>query len=116
MSKYDLDLDYLMPRIDISKEELNEIIAEADSIIAENNASPEKLAVAYLKKAQCLYKLAHINDTLNIAADKEKLYEAQEFLKKALELTPDIPEALMRLRSEERRVGKECRSRWSPYH
>ena len=24
--------------------------------------------------------------------------------------------ALDRLRSEERRVGKECRSRWSPYH
>src|SRR5256886_8923225 len=23
---------------------------------------------------------------------------------------------LMNLRSEERRVGKECRSRWSPYH
>ena len=22
----------------------------------------------------------------------------------------------MNLRSEERRVGKECRSRWSPYH
>src|SRR5436305_14246884 len=24
--------------------------------------------------------------------------------------------APLRLRSEERRVGKECRSRWSPYH
>ena len=24
--------------------------------------------------------------------------------------------AIKRLRSEERRVGKECRSRWSPYH
>mgnify|MGYP006939838273 CR=1 FL=1 len=24
--------------------------------------------------------------------------------------------AAIRLRSEERRVGKECRSRWSPYH
>src|SRR3989449_7350717 len=24
--------------------------------------------------------------------------------------------ALAELRSEERRVGKECRSRWSPYH
>ena len=24
--------------------------------------------------------------------------------------------AARRLRSEERRVGKECRSRWSPYH
>ena len=25
-------------------------------------------------------------------------------------------EMLYELRSEERRVGKECRSRWSPYH
>ena len=38
------------------------------------------------------------------------------------ELVPDIdpgyhfnPEATL-ARSEERRVGKECRSRWSPYH
>ena len=23
---------------------------------------------------------------------------------------------LISIRSEERRVGKECRSRWSPYH
>ena len=23
---------------------------------------------------------------------------------------------IVRIRSEERRVGKECRSRWSPYH
>ena len=23
---------------------------------------------------------------------------------------------VMKVRSEERRVGKECRSRWSPYH
>ena len=30
----------------------------------------------------------------------------------------DIPSASgeKRVRSEERRVGKECRSRWSPYH
>ena len=27
-----------------------------------------------------------------------------------------VPQALTALRSEERRVGKECRSRWSPYH
>src|SRR3712207_7489525 len=25
-------------------------------------------------------------------------------------------DAAVRFRSEERRVGKECRSRWSPYH
>ena len=28
----------------------------------------------------------------------------------------NIDEMLEILRSEERRVGKECRSRWSPYH
>ena len=28
----------------------------------------------------------------------------------------NIPEKAERGRSEERRVGKECRSRWSPYH
>ena len=29
---------------------------------------------------------------------------------------PDIHGSPIALRSEERRVGKECRSRWSPYH
>ena len=29
-------------------------------------------------------------------------------------LVPEAP--AVQLRSEERRVGKECRSRWSPYH
>ena len=28
----------------------------------------------------------------------------------------ELPEGAPVLRSEERRVGKECRSRWSPYH
>ena len=28
----------------------------------------------------------------------------------------DLQDAKGVLRSEERRVGKECRSRWSPYH
>ena len=30
--------------------------------------------------------------------------------------TLDFRRADFELRSEERRVGKECRSRWSPYH
>ena len=29
---------------------------------------------------------------------------------------PDTGVMLASFRSEERRVGKECRSRWSPYH
>ena len=33
-------------------------------------------------------------------------------------IIPDngLPDVLLHVRSEERRVGKECRSRWSPYH
>src|SRR5260370_27469141 len=27
-----------------------------------------------------------------------------------------LPHSFAQFRSEERRVGKECRSRWSPYH
>ena len=36
--------------------------------------------------------------------------EETEMLKTLLDMLVDV------LRSEERRVGKECRSRWSPYH
>src|SRR5579864_9584393 len=31
-------------------------------------------------------------------------------------LLPQVQHRLLPKRSEERRVGKECRSRWSPYH
>src|SRR2546425_10988222 len=36
---------------------------------------------------------------------------------KAEDVLPTLPEpSAVVVRSEERRVGKECRSRWSPYH
>ena len=38
-------------------------------------------------------------------------------LEAALQLKDKDPEGTsVAVRSEERRVGKECRSRWSPYH
>ena len=38
-------------------------------------------------------------------------------LKKGLKITGvTVAVILVFMRSEERRVGKECRSRWSPYH
>ena len=36
--------------------------------------------------------------------------------RKAAELIRDGEQMAFAARSEERRVGKECRSRWSPYH
>ena len=34
----------------------------------------------------------------------------------SLEINAGVTAVLGQNRSEERRVGKECRSRWSPYH
>ena len=34
----------------------------------------------------------------------------------AIDLFPLLRPFALGIRSEERRVGKECRSRWSPYH
>ena len=34
----------------------------------------------------------------------------------SLSAAPSDPKSAGGCRSEERRVGKECRSRWSPYH
>ena len=45
---------------------------------------------------------------------KGKTEDAEEF--PMLIKTTDGRYAELEARSEERRVGKECRSRWSPYH
>ena len=37
-------------------------------------------------------------------------------VREELGITDFTPETVTHYRSEERRVGKECRSRWSPYH
>ena len=38
-------------------------------------------------------------------------YDSEDFMKRFMR-----SKVARDLRSEERRVGKECRSRWSPYH
>ena len=44
-------------------------------------------------------------------------YEAsQSFTHEPSDLRMDVTDITWKWRSEERRVGKECRSRWSPYH
>ena len=52
----------------------------------------------------------HLRKPQSAEADMRRLIEA---------LPPELYPRLTlqdHLRSEERRVGKECRSRWSPYH
>src|SRR5438046_10647703 len=47
----------------------------------------------------------------------QRLGEADEFYASIIpKQLSDDAKNVMRQRSEERRVGKECRSRWVPYH
>jgi len=56
---------------------------------------------------------------IDLRTDKmalQRLKEEAEKAKKELSSTMETEINLPFIRSEERRVGKECRSRWSPYH
>ena len=73
-----------------------------------------------------------INQSPTIFVEKAEVIKQKEFKKKQYILTLKASESSQTaqpgefafidcgeqvfLRSEERRVGKECRSRWSPYH
>ena len=52
----------------------------------------------------------------NSAAGKDASKKLQEFQTKKVGELSEKNKQLTAMRSEERRVGKECRSRWSPYH
>ena len=55
--------------------------------------------------------MAHYIDAGSLCGGLTPKYErlGKDLEEYNIELNPDT-------RSEERRVGKECRSRWSPYH
>src|SRR2546425_9418613 len=95
-------------------------------------AKPQRLGDAeksYLEAAKLSPKEARAYVGLGIVyAAQNRVKDAIEALQKAIELKPKLASARFNLgvifvatgkkdqRSEERRVGKECRSRWSPYH
>jgi len=81
--------------------------AEANAIIC---------ALAIARKAQTVVKSksmtteeTHLNDALEAAGMQVVETDLGEYI---IQLAEEPPSH----RSEERRVGKECRSRWSPYH
>src|SRR2546425_13265384 len=63
----------------------------------------------------------HLTKELNLTEDQQakvkSILEEQQKQMAALRQDSTLsPEDRRAKRSEERRVGKECRSRWSPYH
>src|SRR5260370_23944840 len=68
----------------------------------------EALEVGDLAKAGIVIETDAIVDSQRSAVEEHTI--------RLLTLQQPLGGRDLRLRSEERRVGKECRSRWSPYH
>ena len=69
------------------------------------------------------FSVARIQVPVGLSNDTEKAFEVIEDSVQKIAKSPEVAELLLDKpvvngvsRSEERRVGKECRSRWSPYH
>ena len=84
-----------------SKEELRAFL---DSMVGK--PIPEDLPLKNAKD--------YAQDIIYDAGDGLPHEERAKLAHEALAVDPDCVDAW--IRSEERRVGKECRSRWSPYH
>ena len=86
------------------KRNLEKLEKRAKEIDGENSVSFEELfSVEFLKKH---------TDFLSV----DDMFAKSDFAVNSQEDFKNIPDDKWDERSEERRVGKECRSRWSPYH
>ena len=111
-----------MPNKNMDSNQINSLRGEADSLalylahhkeIINEKYEPKgqnaKGIYTALEKVRCdaigSNAMAGVSNNL-IEMEKTKIK------RKVLSVSNDSPEG----RSEERRVGKECRSRWSPYH
>src|SRR2546425_11343618 len=76
--------------------------SQGDVEVRERHGEPDDFAVALCEAYQ--------------VGDDDRLELFREVIDLGLGERHEPPVLLPRPRSEERRVGKECRSRWSPYH
>ena len=72
-----------------------------------NEIRPEMSRRGFLKLAAMTGAAMCIEPTLNKVSAAERALTGRK---------PGVKDIPAGMRSEERRVGKECRSRWSPYH
>ena len=71
-------------------------------------------AQRYTEARMSYFALQMLRDIEKETVDFIPNFDGEE--KEPVVLPSRYPNLLVLLRSEERRVGKECRSRWSPYH
>ena len=88
----------------LTNEEINFVMEDEFAYDEEEHTDKE------IKRKKLAMKEQVAQARLHLESAKTKYYED---IKAGSKLTKEQQEAI---RSEERRVGKECRSRWSPYH
>ena len=113
-------LPYTLPLDEAQLQADGESLARDAAQLAQFQQFDEALARAQLA-AQLLPGDADILSLLGslyLQASEPQPEQAVVTLERAKALQPENPLVMFALgnRSEERRVGKECRSRWSPYH
>src|SRR5687767_574447 len=106
-----------VPRHDLYIEKETEINAEIERMrLAATTALISRRDVIIVASVSCIYGLGSPEEfgkgtvTLKVG----ELHRRNALLRKLIE--SQFQRNDMELRSEERRVGKECRSRWSTYH
>ena len=92
-------------------------IAFTDLVIDENGQNTEKeIAALGVKVKGYASNAANFEDTEKVVNQIKDDFGSVDILVNNAGITKDGLMMRMSERSEERRVGKECRSRWSPYH
>ena len=94
------EMTYVAQRENLPAELIRDEVARGRMIIPANINHPnlEPMAIGIASKCKVNANIGASPNSSDIAEEVEKLHLAVKY------------------RSEERRVGKECRSRWSPYH
>ena len=104
-----LNSDIQVPEIVQKKADVafSQIQSERETNMSKKNLKVTKLFVAMAACAAFIIVASTTNNYLNRPQEEKETTVAEH---------TTTEKENMFTRSEERRVGKECRSRWSPYH
>ena len=95
------------------------LIVRYDALIGSylgETASRLRNAMDYAKNQRSVLFFDEFETLGKERGDTHETGEIKRVVSSLLTQLDNLPDYVVTTRSEERRVGKECRSRWSPYH
>ena len=106
----------ILKHFSFAEEKLGELreLGELSQILSENSLEKTQENEFYIKNQEIITSKRGMED--KEVRDKVEKLTDNDFVRKGTRKERQRIQREKQLRSEERRVGKECRSRWSPYH